>query len=101
MAPKFILHFQVALLRKSQSSYFFSLRDYHPVKCYFPENFSSKTGYIMYSYNTTSLQKLLNVDSVCPILLSFAITNSISLISFPSVTKTFQFTELVILADLK
>ena len=101
MPPNFILHIQVALLRKLQSSYSFNLRDYHPVMYNFPENFSSRTGYIMHSYNTTSLLKLLKADSVCPVLFSFAITSSISLISLPSVTKTFQFTELVILADLK
>ena len=38
-------------------------------------------------------------DSVCPMLLSIALTYGISLISFPADTKTFQFSALAVLTD--
>ena len=61
MPPRFLLHFQGAVLWILPKPFSLPLRDYHPVSCLVPKNFKSKERLKWKSNNTTFTSHYCNV----------------------------------------
>ena len=99
MSPTFLLDIQLTVLLKLSHPLKFYLRDYHPFAYAVPGNFSYSSRIKRQSKHHISHTLLHGIQFALCCFQSLLLTAS-QLISFPPVTKTFQFTGLLVLSDL-
>lgn len=99
MSPAFMHDFQHTLLQLPVLSILLLLRDYHPLWQTIPGHFLFNTGHKNRTKHHISHTLLHGIQFALHCFQSPLLTAS-QLISFPAVTKTFQFTALAILTDL-
>ena len=101
MPPKFPPSIQLTVLKKSSHSYFPSPKGLSPSMALLSRKLWFKKHELKEALITPHVHYITIKDSVCLDLFSVALTNRISLISFPAVTEMFQFTAFPFLTESK